>query len=198
MIKHALLFKTLNKVAEIPSEQWQKLYAMLEEKSLKKGEHFVKAGIKASKIGFIISGCCRQFYIDGDGNEFNHGFNFENELMGGYPSLLERSLSRYTIEAMEDCELLVMPYDDFEQFYSRHICWERLGRKVAERNYLLKMKRESSFLILDATQRYLDVLKTQPEVVKRVPQYHLASFLGLTASGLNRIIKKLKDSNDEE
>jgi DNA-binding Lrp family transcriptional regulator len=54
------------------------------------------------------------------------------------------------------------------------------------------MRRESSFLIMDATARYLDLLETQPEVINRVPQYHLASFLGITASALNRIIKKLK------
>jgi CRP-like cAMP-binding protein len=195
MIKHALLFKTLNQVAEIPPEQWLELCEMLEERTLKKGQFFLKEGDQANNVGFIISGYCRQFYVDSEGSEFNHGFNFENELMAGYPSLLERSPCRYTIEAMEDCELLVMPYEDFDEFYSRHPCWERLGRKVAERNYLLKMRRESAFLILDATQRYLDVLETQPEVIKRVPQYQLASFLGITASALNRIIKKLKSGS---
>ena len=192
MIKHALLFKTLNQVAEIPTDEWQSLCERLNERTLKKGEHFLAAGDFASNIGFVISGYCRQFYIDGEGNEFNHGFNFENELMAGYPSLLEKKPCGYTIEAMEDCDLLVMSYEEFDRFYQHHPCWERLGRKVAERNYLLKMRRESAFLIMDATQRYLDLLETQPEVINRVPQYHLASFLGITASAPNRIIKKLK------
>lgn len=194
MIKHALLFKTLNEVAEIPSRQWSELCEMLEERTLKKGEKFLQEGEMASSVGFVVSGYCRQYYVNKEGSEFNHGFNFENELMAGYPSLLERKPCRYTIEAMEDCELLVMPYEDFDEFYGRHPCWERLGRKVAERNYLLKMRRESAFLIMDATERYLDVLETQPEVINRVPQYHLASFLGVTASALNRIIKKIKES----
>jgi len=192
MIKHKLLFNALNEWAPIPSNEWSALSEVLQERVLGKGDFFLKSGTMAEEVGFIISGFCRQFYIHEDGSESNHTFNFENELVAGYPSLLEKVPSKYNIQAMENVELLVTSYAEFEEFFARHPCWERLGRKVAEWNYLLKMQRETAFLTKDAKERYLDVFETRPEIIRRVPQYHLASYLGITASALNRIIKRLE------
>lgn len=192
MVKYEILYQTLNQWSQIPPDEWAMLLASLQERRLAKGERFLSVGEQARDVGFIISGYCRQFFVNDSGQEFNHNFNFENELVAGYQSILEGQPSTYTIEAMEECDLLVMDYFEFEKFYERHPCWERLGRKAAEWNYLIKIQRETAFLIKDATQRYLDVVRTIPEIPKRVPQYHIASYLGITASALNRIIKKLK------
>ncbi len=192
MIKYELLYNTINEWSAVPAEQWQALTSSLKGRKLAKGEFLLKEGEVATDIGFIVTGYCRQYFTNSDGQEFNHNFNFENELVAGYQSLLEKSPSQYTIQAMEDCDLLVMDYEMFEKFYERHACWERLGRKAAERNYLIKIQRETSFLIRDAKERYLDVVRTLPEITKRVPQYHIASYLGITASALNRIIKKIE------
>ena len=192
MIKNELLLKTIQDWAEIPKDQWDDLLPRLEEIKISKGEFFLESGQVATEIGFLITGYCRQFYVDKDEHEFNHSFVFENELMGGYPSLLRKKPSTYSIQAMEECDLLVIKWEEFESFFSRHICWERLVRKVAEKNYLQKIQRESAFLLKDARERYLEVCEYEPEVISRVPQYHLASYLGITASALNRIIKKIE------
>ena len=195
MIKNELLLKTLQDWADIPSDQWHDLLPQLEERKIRKGEFFLQSGQTASEIGFLITGYCRQFYTNKDDQEFNHSFVFENELMGGYPSLLRKRASTYSIQAMEDCDLLVIKWEEFESFFNRHICWERLVRKVAEKNYLQKIQRESAFLLKDARERYLEVCEYEPDVISRVPQYHLASYLGITASALNRIIKKIEKEN---
>lgn len=191
MIKYKLLYQSLSEMAEIPKVEWDFLISSVKELSLKKGEFFLREGEMSSHIGFIITGFCRQYFVNGEGTEFNHNFNFENELVAGYQSHLEKAPSQYAIEAMENCEMLVMEWELFETFCDRHHCWERIGRKAAEYNYLIKIQRERAFLTRDATERYQDVLKSHPEISKRVPQYHIASYLGVTASALNRIIKKL-------
>ncbi|MCF8059582.1 MAG: Crp/Fnr family transcriptional regulator [Bacteriovoracaceae bacterium] len=192
MVKYELLYNKINIWSPIPHEEWKVLTSSLKQRKLAKGDFLLKEGEMASEIGFIVTGFCRQYFTNHDGVEFNHHFNFENELVAGYQSLLEKNPSRYSIQAMEDCDLLLMDYDQFEKFYERHSCWERLGRKAAENNYLIKIQRETSFLIRDAKERYLDVVKTLPEIARRVPQYHIASYLGITASALNRIIKKIE------
>ncbi len=197
MIKNELLLKTLQDWADIPQDQWAELLPSLEERKIKKGDFFLRTGEVASKVGFLITGYCRQFYTNKDNHEFNHSFVFENELMGGYPSLLRKRPSTYSIQAMEDCDLLVIRWEEFESFFNRHICWERLVRKVAEKNYIQKTQRESAFLLKDAKERYLEVCEYEPEVISRVPQYHLASYLGITASALNRIIKKIEKEDKE-
>lgn len=195
MIKYQLLHQSLSTMANIPDEEWEALVSNVVELKLQKGDFFLREGDKAPDIGFIITGYCRQFFTDGTGAEFNHNFNFENELVAGYQSHLEKRPSDYSIQAMENTELLTMSWEKFESFYDRHPCWERIGRKAAEYNYLLKIQRERAFLTRDATTRYLDVVETLPEIPKRVPQYHIASYLGITASALNRIIKRLEKEN---
>ncbi|MCR9204248.1 MAG: Crp/Fnr family transcriptional regulator [Halobacteriovoraceae bacterium] len=195
MIKYQLLHSALSEMASIPKEEWEHLVANVEELHLNKGDFYLREGEGSPKIGFIITGFCRQFFTDSTGTEFNHNFNFENELVAGYQAHLEKRPSDYSIQAMENTELLTMSWESFEGFYERHSCWERIGRRAAEYNYLIKIQRERAFLTRDATQRYQEVLQTLPEIPKRVPQYHIASYLGITASALNRIIKKLeKDS----
>lgn len=197
-LKYDLLYHNLTQLSDIPLDEWDVLLSKLEEKQLKKGEYFIKAGDMASSAAFIISGYTRMFYTTPEGQEFNHVFMFENMVMAGYPSLILKEPNWYHIQAMEDCNILVIEYTEFEKLFERHPCWEKLGRKVAELNYIDKASREYLFLCADATTRYKKVLEQYPDIEKRVPQYHLASFLGITASALNRIIKKLKATEGEE
>ena len=194
--KYELLYQNLRAFSNIPQEEWQVLTEKLQERTLEKGEYFLKAGEQAEDVAFILSGWVRQFYVTEDGSEFNHAFNFENRLMAGYPSLLTATPSNYFIQAMEKTNLLVMKYSEFIQFYDRHACWERLGRVAAESNYVDKVIREHGLLIKDARTRYLDTITLHPEIGTRVPQYHLASYLGITASALNRIIKKIREEEE--
>lgn len=197
MLKYELLYQSLCQYSPIPLEEWENFAKHLEDQSLSKGDYFLRAGEQAKKAAFIISGFTRMFYITDDGQEFNHVFMFENMIMAGYPSLLSKTPSLYYIQAMEDCQFLTLDYSIFEEYFDRHQCWDRLGRKIAEYNYMDKIQREYSLLLEDATTRYKRALEQYPGIEKRVPQYHLASFLGITASALNRIIKKIKaNAND--
>ncbi|MCP4911673.1 MAG: Crp/Fnr family transcriptional regulator [Oligoflexia bacterium] len=192
MVQYEILYYNIKKYSEIPPEQWEKLVSVLTPRKVEKGEILLKAGEVANEAAFILRGGVRMYYVDEDGNESNHAFRFENQVMAGYPSLLSKLPSRYYIQAIEEGDLLTINYEKFLKFYDEHQCWERLSRVVAELNYLEKTEREYHFLMSDAAQRYMSLVETQPEIIKRVPQYQLASFLGVTASALNRVIKKLK------
>lgn len=77
--------------------------------------------------------------------------------------------------------------DTFESLYKRHRCWETLGRKLAEGLYIKKEMKERLLLMNTAEERYLQFLKEFPGLEKRVPQYHIASYLGITPVSLSRI-----------
>ena len=79
---------------------------------------------------------------------------------------------------------------DFARLLDSSMNWQRLGRKIAELHYVGKEKREHSFLTMSATDRYLQMVEQYPGIEGRLAQFHLASYLGITASALNRIIKK--------
>jgi CRP-like cAMP-binding protein len=78
------------------------------------------------------------------------------------------------------------------EFYDRHACWERLGRKNAEQLVLIKEAREKELLLDSLEVRYQRFLQEFPGLADRIPQYHIASYLGVTDVALSRIRKKIK------
>ncbi|MNI08038.1 hypothetical protein D3C73_610620 [compost metagenome] len=114
-----------------------------------------------------------------------------NEFITSYSSLLQNAPSFFAIQALMDSQLIVIPYSDFQSLFARHICWERLGRIIVEQLFVKKETRERELLLLSAEARYLLFLEKYGQVVKHIPQYHIASYLGITPVALSRIRKKL-------
>lgn len=181
----------INEISPISGPQWSSLSESLKPLNLPRGEALLKTGEQASHIAFIIEGSVRLYYLTRDGKEYNQSFKFEGELVAGYASLLTQRPCQFTIEAMEETKVILLPFIKMTELYEKDPCWERLGRMVAEQHFLNKEEREASFLLLDAKARYQKLLKDKPEIEKRVPQYHIASFLGITASAFNRLIKEI-------
>jgi CRP-like cAMP-binding protein len=146
----------------------------------------------AENFYFITRGLVRFFYCTRDGKEFNKHFAMENDFAGSFHSLVLNEPCPFFIEALEKTETIVLPVNILNQFYDRHACWERLGRKSAERLVLIKEAREKELLLDSLEVRYLRFLKEFPGLNHRVPQYHIATFLGVTDVALSRVRKKIK------
>ncbi len=181
-------------MASIPDEEWALFLNLFKVKQFKKGDFFVHAGNFSTDFGFVEKGIFRFFYTTYDGGEFNQTFKKEFDHMLSFTSILLNEPSNFSIQALEDSVLHVADYRDFETFYKRHPSWQELGRKVAEMNFIIKTKKEEQFLLYSAQERYENFAKANPEILKRIPQLHIASYLGVSAETLNRIIKKSKDS----
>lgn len=186
-----MLYQTLSQLADIPSEEWEGFLNIFSEIHLKKNEHFIKVGEKPKRIGFILSGVVRFYYITEEGTEFNKSFCAENDFVASYSGLLQDKESRYSIQALEDTTLLVANYEDYKQLLEHHICWNIVSRRLAETLFIKKEKRESEFLLDDAETRYLQFLKEYPSLEKRIKNYHIASYLGITPVAMSRIRAKL-------
>lgn len=162
----------------------------LETKQLKAKELFVREGKSCAEIGFINSGSFRTYYLS-DGKEINTRFVFENDFVVDYDSFLRSKPSKYTIQALEDSEIVTFNLKALTDAYDRSHNWERFGRIMAEQSYQLTTDRVESFLFLDGEQRYLDLLKKEPRIFERVPLYHIASYLGMERESLSRLRKKI-------
>ena len=110
-----------------------------------------------------------------DGKEINTQFVFENEFVTDYDSFLQSKPSRYFIQALEDSEIVTFNLIALQNAYNQSQNWERFFRMVAEQSYKLTSQRVESFLFLDGEQRYLDLVKNQPQILDRIPLYHIAS-----------------------
>ncbi len=188
------LAESMNFTAEIPREELRRLFRRKKIIRLKKDEYFLNAGEIPNRIGFNISGLLRLFYIDEDGNEINKHFCTENTLAIAYKPFLRREESEIYIQALEDTKLFVIDYKTYDDLLNSHICWQKVARKLAEIILMLGQKKESELLLNDAQERYLQFLKDYPNLVNRISQYHIASYLGITPESLSRIRTNLKQS----
>jgi CRP-like cAMP-binding protein len=181
------------KLASIPDNEWNEFEGLFKPRIIKKNEYFLHAGQFSTDFGFVEKGLVRFFYTTFEGAEFNQTFKKEGELMMSFTSILLNEPSNFSIQAIEDSLIHSADYKCFEKFYQKSSAWQELGRKIAEINFIIKTKKEEQFLLFSAQERYENFRRDFPELAKRVPQMHLASYLGISPETLNRIIKKARE-----
>jgi CRP-like cAMP-binding protein len=181
------LRKGIERVVSVPEDQWRQFERRLSEREFEKGEFLLRAGEVASSFFFITRGLVRFFYSTEGGKEFNKHFAMENGFAGSFHSLILRVPSNFYIQALEQTSTVVLPNGVLRAFYDRHPCWDRLGRVMAERLLLIKEAREKELLLDSLEVRYERFLSEFPGLCQRVPQYHIASFLGVTDVALSRL-----------
>ena len=184
--------KTADNVVCIPQGEWEAFIQHLSERTFEKDDFLVSAGEVANNFYFIASGLVRFFYSTEDGKEFNKHFAMEHGFAGSFQSLVLGEPCGFFIQALERTETIVLPNRVLNEFYDRHPCWERIGRRNAENLALFKEMREKEFLLDSLETRYRRFLKDYPGLADRISQYHIASYLGVTDVALSRIRKKLK------
>jgi CRP-like cAMP-binding protein len=185
-------FKSVvNRQAAIPESEWEYLASRLFELRFEKNDYLVRAGDVANNFYFITQGLVRFFYSTADGKEFNKYFAMENRFAGSFHSLVLHEPCAFFIQAMERTETLVLPNALLYELYQHHPCWERMGRRNAEQLVLIKEAREKELLLDSLEVRYLRFLNEYPGLVERIPQYQIASYLGVTDVALSRIRRKI-------
>ncbi|MGJ3236179.1 Crp/Fnr family transcriptional regulator [Marivirga sp.] len=183
--------KFLNDFSSVSTESWNKFSVLFEPRTLKKGDYFISEGKIAKEIGFLEDGIIRVFYRNDKGVEYNKHFFLNPCLIGGYASLITNKPSNINQQALSSCTIWVAKYADLQSLYSTFPDIERIARILAEYYFVQKEQREIELVLLDAEKRYLIFQKQFPELEQKIPQYHIASYLGITPTQLSRIRKKL-------
>ncbi len=181
----------LDKLARISEEEWAYFSGKITERNFPKNHLLFRAGEPVIDFFFIINGLVRYFYLTEEGKEFNKAFAMEHNFVGSFSSLVPNIPCRYSVQALEKTETLVVPVRLIQNCYDRHPAWERVGRLHAERVAVKKEKREGEFLLDSAETRYRSLLVEFPMLIGRIQQYHIASYLGITDVALSRIRAKI-------
>ena len=184
------MYTTLCEYAQIPECEWNNILERLRSIDLKKNDYFVHVGDSPNKLAFIVSGIFRVFYTTESGDEKILVFREENRLLSAYSSFLENTKSWYSIQALEDSVLLYISFEDYNMLLSQHSCWQTISAKYAQLLFIEKEKRENEFLSDNAETRYNNFIRIHPNFEKRLNQYHIASYLGITPVALSRIRNK--------
>tara|TARA_R110002073_G_scaffold139232_3_gene289471 strand:- start:23567 stop:24142 length:576 start_codon:yes stop_codon:yes gene_type:complete len=188
------LLTYINTISPIKEVTFLELQKSFKPFQLKKNEFFVREGNYAQQIGFLKKGVIRAFFLNQEGKEYNKQFFVGPSIIGAYSSLLTKQPTKIAQQALTDCEILVANYMEIENSYDKFHDLERLGRKIAEFYFLEKEQKEIEMALLDADKRYLIMRERFPTIESIIPQYYIASYLGISPTQLSRIRRKLKDS----
>lgn len=184
------LKKYIEQLTPISAQSWERLKDLFVEKELKKGDYFITVGQIAKEIGFLKSGIMRAFYRNGEGTEYNKHFFVSPCFIGGYASLITGAPNQINQEALCPSKILVANYSELKELYSTCQDIETLSRTLAELFFVHKEQRELEIVLLEAGQRYELFQQQYPTLEQQIPQYHIASYLGITPTQLSRIRKK--------
>lgn len=152
-----------------------------------KNQFLVQQGDVCKHVNFIVSGCTKTFHVDSDGHEHIVMFSLEDWWTSDLGSFLTQTPADFNIQCIEKTQLIQFDYEQLEALYSKIPKLERLFRKITERAFVSSQKRIIRNFSLDAKERYAIFKKTYPEINQRVPQYMIASYLGISKEFLSKI-----------
>lgn len=177
--------------APLSEQEIEQIFQFIKIRSHKKGKVLLREGQRCNVCYFVLQGCVRQYYLT-DGNEKTTNF-FTEGMPVASTLVFENKPSKCYLVCNEDC-ILVEGRPEDEQFFTQMMPrMETLNRMGVE--FELKKSQESfaEFIMSSPEERYLNLLNTRPELLDRVPQYQLASYLGVTPESLSRIRKRIME-----
>jgi CRP/FNR family transcriptional regulator, anaerobic regulatory protein len=175
-----------NRFLSLTDQEWADFEKCLNKETLPKKSAILEKGKICDFIAFIEAGSFR-FYYEKEGEEKITAFFFKGDFVTNYRSFLTRQPSEHSIESMQDAVIYKIHRKDLQALYDKHKNVERLGRLIAENLYLIVAKRLDSFLYATPEERYHELLHRNSKLLQEVPQYMIASYLGVKPETLSRI-----------
>ncbi len=173
--------------APAPTGELTELSNLFTNKTIPRHSMLVTAGARWNRVFYIQKGVIRLFYSDNKGREFNKGFFWEDQLVWPIVPYARNNDSLFAIAALEELSVSVCPFTMFHSWLTGHGYWERFALPYVEAFAEQKFLREYEFLTFSATERFQHFCRDYPGLVGRIPDYHIASYIGVTNVALSRI-----------
>ena len=161
--------------------------SIAKEKSVSKGDVLIRQGQAVKNTYFVKDGCIRAYCIDKNGKEHTLQFAIKNWWISDFMAIYNNELSTLTIECITDSNIIEFNAKKLDGIYSIFPEFEAFQRKNLERHIVSLHKRILNQLQLTAPERYELFLNQYPDIEQYAPNYHIASYLGITQQSLSRI-----------
>ncbi len=184
------LVQLISRFIKLNTEEANAFTECIPIKKFKKGDLLLNEGQVSRDSYFVITGCVRKYYII-NGEERTTEFYIENESIASLQSYTNKTPANHYFECLEDCRLAVLNYEKEQELFKRVPKYEALCRMSMENDFGEQQEALATFITSSPEERYKNLLETRPDLLQRVPQYYLASYLGVKPESLSRIRKRI-------
>ena len=184
---YELLHKKIAETISITEEDFNYCKTLFLPKKLRKKKYLLQEGDVCKYTAFVSKGLLRTYTIDDKGAEHILQFALEGWWIADLYSFLTDEPSQFNIEALEDCELLLITKPSWDLLLTKIPAFERFFRILIQNNLIATQRRLIGIMSETAEEKYIKFLKTYPDCGQRVPQHMIASYLGITRETLSRI-----------
>jgi len=188
-----LLFDFIRNYISLTEEEKNAIISLDIFRSYKKGTVLLKEGQKSNDSYFVIKGCIRKYYIIDD-EEKTTAFYTEMEALTPH-CVISKMPSEYYVNCIEDTILTVSNSDMEVEINSKFPKFEIMCRLLSEKLSAKQQIDFDAFKTSSPEQRYLNLLEKRPDLVQRVPQHQLASFLGIKPQSLSRLRTRILEKS---
>jgi len=155
-----------------------------------KGDFLLKEGQVANEYFIVASGLIRSYVNDYSGNDITINFFTKNDIVIEVSSLFQRIPSAENIQTLTDCVCWKINYDVFQNFFHSNEGFREWGRGWLSNSLFKHKQRSVSMITKSSKERYLELVKYNPEILLNAPLKYIATFLGITDTSLSRIRKE--------
>ena len=184
------IIRYISQFTQLSQGEMEEIVRTMKFKTFKKGTILLKEGQIAKLCYFVLKGCIRQYFLV-DGEEKTTNFYTEGQPVTPYEGTFKRAPSRYYRACVEDTTVTTSTPEDQAAFFEKLPRLEAVSYLAMEEELGKTQEQLTSFVLRSPEERYLYLLNTRPDLIDRVPQYQLASYLGVTAESLSRIRKRI-------
>jgi CRP-like cAMP-binding protein len=185
----------VEKEAPFSDEEFERFTSLIKPITLEKNEFLFREGEIDRYLAFVNKGCMRYYLIDNSGDEHTIYFAMENWWIGDMQSFFHEMPTPYFMQALEQCELFAFSRVNFQKGLDEITPFSNFFKSRVPKSYAAMQERFVHNRSESAEDRYLALLTKQPQVFQRVPQYLIASYLGIKPQSLSRIRKKLSEKS---
>ena len=180
----------LQKIVSVNQEEAEQFAASFREVKVKKRQFIVQPNFTARHRNYVLEGAFRAYVVADEGQDHTISFAINDWWITDYNSYIYQKPATMFVVALEDSTILQIDFEKEQALKKANHKFETFFRIVAERGLAFYQRRIVSNLTQTAEERYIHFVQNYPQIIQRVPQYALASYLGMTTEFLSRIRNK--------
>ena len=186
-----IIFRHIEEKVRLTQREKELIKTFFTPRKLKKKQFIVVEGHVCSYLTFVSKGLLKAYHVDDKGNEHINQFSPEGWWTSDMSSFFSGGISFYSIDAMEDSEVLLITSENFENLTLQVPVMDRYFRLLFQNSLITKERRLISSHTHTAEEKYRHILENNPDLIQRIPQNLLASYLGLSPETLSRLKKNI-------